>query len=149
MQNSIPLPEEVESLLPMSDITAAMWDLLGISVENLIINAWQKHKQIVDAEAATAGRPGSRRVVEIKSHTLRSTHRPKLEIVVGQEVVHTIPFEFTLVLRIESLVVTVSNGGVLSIGPGDATAEVVLKANGSTLVEKKLTRAALPESILP
>jgi hypothetical protein len=128
-------------------LAKAVWDVFDFPLGDLIFSAWDDHEKVNEAKAATAGKRGERREVEILTHTIRSTHHPIIELEPMRKDVCEL--DLILELKLSGAIVSVAGGQVVGVSPGDAQASATLGYDGQTLLSTRPVKIRLRESIPP
>jgi len=82
--------------------------------------------------------------VKLGQHTVTSSHRPHLDIVVDGVKVDTIPFEVKLTVGLDTALVTIRAGEVLAVAPGACRAAGEFKCEGYSIVKRESRPIELP-----
>jgi hypothetical protein len=143
------LLEGLPDLVARTEIVAALGSVLDIPLEDVLFGAWEKYREVQRAQAETRSQRGARKQVRIAGHTVRSEHHPKLECTANGKTIFTLPLDFNLSLEIEAVVVTVVEGKILEVGPGNAIARASLKARRVALIPEQTLKVTLPGSTQP
>jgi hypothetical protein len=118
--------------------TAAILALLAMPLGNVALTAWAAHARVRAACEQTAREPGSRQLVRLLDHTIRSEQHPTVDLDVGgatrQLLVLTLQVE--IVVSVADLVV--EGGRVSGVMTGATSASAALLAG-----EVLLARGAL------
>jgi len=119
-------------------IVEAIVGLLDIPLADVIFPAWEQYGEIRRAMAETRDHPQLVRQVRVAGHTLKSTHHPTIECDLEGKKLFELKLELELSLHFVGVVVTVANGEITVIEPGDATVTASLKTeSGATLIPER------------
>jgi hypothetical protein len=124
----VPVRPAVIALVPdlLGEIGREITAFLDMPVEELLRSAWDKQQLVREALDKTRDRPGARMRVSVLQHTLTTTQRPRVEIVLDRKRYELVDLVLKVTLEIESLVVDVREGEVEAWGPGDASCSAEL-----------------------
>lgn len=99
---------------------AVVAGLLEMDLLDVLKLGWQKHARLRTAAVRTRETPGSEEVVDLLTHTIRSTHMPRLEVYFDETLIATVDFELELRIDVDALVAEVSDGRLVAVGAGQA-----------------------------
>ena len=108
---------------------------LEMPISNLAVSAYQKHRHIEAAIRETARSPGTRQVVQLMEHTIRSKLEPTVDIEVNGVTKTLLRLELAAEISVEAVTAVVQSGQVVDIAPGSATAKLTLSAAGVELAK--------------
>jgi hypothetical protein len=100
-------------------VAAVAHGLLDLDLGGLVIAAWGKWADLTAAAKRTFATQDSSEVVELAVHTITSTHRPFVELLVNDVHVATVRFELAVKFVIKGLVATVQHGRLVAVHAGD------------------------------
>jgi hypothetical protein len=138
------VPAAAAKVVPIDQLVEVVWDLLDMPLGDIVRSAWDRHELVQKAKANTLGKTGVLERVSIAGHTLKSQHRPKVEIDVAGASIPALEFDLAVALRLDAAVINVANGAITSIAPASGSAEASLATKGRTLCQRKLAHVALP-----
>jgi hypothetical protein len=120
-----------------SRVATVAHGLLDLDLGDLVVAGWRKQGELAAAAERTAANPGSSEVVELASHRISSVHRPFVELLINGHHVANVIFELDIEFVIKALVVTVSNGHVVSLHSGACDVAATLAAEGIQLASRR------------
>jgi len=120
-----------------SRVATVAHGLLDLDLGDLVVAGWRKQGELAAAAERTAANPGSSEVVELASHRISSVHRPFVELLINDVHVATVNFVLDIEFVVQALVVTVSNGHVVSLHTGACDAAATLAAEGLQLASRR------------
>ena len=82
--------------------------------------------------------------VKLGQHTVTSSHKPSLDIVVDGVKVDTVPFDLKLTITLDTALLTIRGGEVLAVAPGARQAAGELECEGFSLVKRESRTVKLP-----
>jgi len=118
-------------------VAAVAHGLLDLDLGGLIIAAWGKWADLTAAAKRTFATPDSSEVVELAVHTITSTHRPSVELLVNDVHVATVHFELAVKVVIKGLVASVQHGRLVAVHAGDCDLTATLAAEGRQLAKRE------------
>ena len=110
----------------------AVGPVLDVDLLEVAEKGWTTYDRLVAAGYRTAA-SGGQEVVELHRHTVRSTHRPTVDVLVDDHVVSTVHFALELRLDITSLVAVVRGGALVAAHPGPCSTTAALSCEGVDL----------------
>lgn len=120
-----------------SEIMEAGSRFLDIKLKDVLEKAWEKYKEIspyLDAEKY----PGDEVfLIPMVEHTIISTHRPKIEIKLGDVHVTDIDFEIVLSLFLSGILLKISHGKIQGLKAGKLKCKGTFSCEGEMIMEKE------------
>jgi hypothetical protein len=110
--------------------------LLDIDLGDLLTAGWQRFDDLVDAARRTVTAPGSREVVDLVTHTISSSHHPRIELIVDDIKVATLGLDLELAFTVKGAVATVHGGRLVGLHSGDCYVVGMVSAQGRELAAK-------------
>jgi len=141
-----PWPREVSSIaanVPHGNIVAAVLDTLNVPIGNVIMNGWNKHHLVREAQKETLGPPATTEFVRLGKHSIKSTHHPRIDLDINGVRKEILKLDLAITLDIETVGVVVTGGKITGIEPGNAIVSAVLKAGEFVVREVKSKPLAL------
>ncbi len=128
----------------------AVKDALAISSLKALIKGWKGMDQVADLIGPRGPEDGKPRHVTIASHSLKASFTPNIVVELGKVAeIRKVPVPVTFTLKVEGLIVTVTNRRILSIAAGRAKPSVTVKVDGVTVLDRKLPTIDLPLEFEP
>jgi len=126
-----------------------MLDRIGDHVDELdviepILGSWMKYRQLRQYADRKKHGPEETLLLSLREHTMTIAHRPKLEILIGEQTVKALEFEVTLALVLEGVVLKVRDARVREILAGRCRGKGTFKCAGFTLLERATKPVELP-----
>jgi hypothetical protein len=118
--------------LVAEQVAAEIGRLLDVDLSGIAEKAWCEHDRLVAAGYRTVA-SGGQEVLELGRHTVTSTHRPTVDVVVDEVVATTVDVTLTLKLEIASLVAVVRAGALVAAHPGRGKVTTSVTCEGVTL----------------
>jgi hypothetical protein len=120
-----------------SQVATVAHDLLDLDLADLVVAGWRKQGELAAAAERTTANPGSSEVVELASHRISSVHRPFVDLLINDVQVARVNFELDIEFVVKALVVTVSNGHIVSLHTGACDVAATLAAEGLQLASRQ------------
>lgn len=123
----------------------AVKDALAISPLKTLVKAWQGMDQIAELIGSEGPQDGKPRHVTIASHTLKVSFTPQIVLELGKLIdVRKLPVPVAFTLKIEGLIITVTDRRIVTIAAGRAKPVVTVKVDGVTVIKETLPSIDLP-----
>jgi hypothetical protein len=138
------------------DLPAAMWsvvqrqigvalaDALSLPLSGILAGAWNKYQPLWEYCDPARHPPEESNQVPLATHTVASTHRPFIEIVLGEKAIGSLEFEVELSVTFKSAVLTIQDGKFREIATGDAGVEGSLSCGEALLIKRAIGEYTLP-----
>jgi hypothetical protein len=110
---------------------------LDLDVVDFVVGGWRAHARLVAAARRTLAVPGSKEVVDLVSHRIRSVHRPYVSILLDGAQVARLDLEVTVVIDIKALVGVVRDGRLVEFQGGQCEISALLAAEGVQLAHRQ------------
>jgi hypothetical protein len=136
------------------------WDIVGdavrekideifdVSLVDILSGAWLGYQQIRDCADPDKHPPDETIRLKLTPHEIKSTHRPEIEVRIGELPPFTIPFEIELKLSLSGPLLVIREAKIRAIDIGTCRASGAVKCNGKTLFERKTREIELPGQIM-
>ncbi len=121
--------------------------VLDTDLYELLALTWAKWQQLKEAAAKSRLKPGDKIVETPGKHEFTHTCYPTLTIYIGEVPLPEIKLTLELVAQFKSVSLSIANGLLLAIAPGQASAIVRLKYNGVKIKEQPTPDWKLPGEI--
>jgi hypothetical protein len=122
-------------------------DLLNISLPHIMVGAWNKHRMLVKYSDKERYGTDETIMAPLTEHTIKSVHKPYLEIYINDTLVGKVDFSVTVALTIKGLTLKIRNGKIMEILAGSCVGKGTIKCEGIVILEKKSQAIPLPGSI--
>jgi hypothetical protein len=134
------LEEEAKSLTwpdTFNLITKKIGELLNVPIlDDILIKVWNEGKLF--------RQPGETIEVPLVKHTIKSTHRPYIEVRLNETLLDRVDFEIVVKLTVEGVVLEIQDGKIKKFRCGECTGEASLKCEGFLLASEKSKPIKLP-----
>jgi len=104
--------------------------LLEMDVFDLLAAGWRKHAALVAAARQTLETPGEEQVVDLATHRVTSTHRPRIDLVVDDVVVGFVDVRIDVTFVLHAVRAVVVAGRLTSLRSGLADLGAELSCEG-------------------
>ena len=118
--------------------------VLNVELSAIVAGAWLKTEMLRDYRDKSLANPAETMTVALSEHTIQSTHRPSIVILVNNKRIDGLALEIGIEMVFEGLTLTIQNGRVMAIRPGTCTCSGRISCKDITLLESKDTPVALP-----
>ena len=121
--------------------------LLDIDVVRLLVDGWNKARELRKYRDESAYPPDEVIVVALSKHKLESQHKPHLELVVADRPVGRLHFQIDLALNIDGAQLTIQGGRIMRIATGKTSGTGTIRCEGVIVGQKEAKLGALPGAI--
>ena len=130
-----------------SEVTEKIGEMLDVPLVDVLRGAWNNARELHKYRDAEKYPPEESVVAPLAEHTVRSSHRPHLELRVGPTLVRRLDFELDVEIHLEAARLTIQAGRIKKIDLGEGWAKGVLSCEGFRLLERKSKKFALPGAL--
>jgi hypothetical protein len=116
----------------VKEIACRIPDLLRLDLGVVLVGGWKKIGELRGYTDAKKYAPEETIVVELTKHTIVSSHKPTLDIIVNDVKVDTLPFELKLTVTLDGALLTIRGGKTVEVVNADAEGRLVM-ADGLAL----------------
>lgn len=113
--------------------------LLDLDLGDLLITGWRKYAKLTDAARRTLAVPGSREIVTLATHRIRSAYTPRVDLVVNGATLHSFEFALEIVFEVTALEAVVRAGTLASLNGGRCVVTATLSLDGARLAGRQRT----------
>lgn len=110
--------------------------LLDMGLDTLIVEGWRKFEDLQAAAQRTREAGGGSEVLDLASHSITSTHQPKIELRLDDIPVAAMEFELSLTFLLKAVVATVRDGKLVSVHSGVCDVEGALAVQDKPLATR-------------
>lgn len=126
----------------------AVRDALDISPVKALLKGWKGVAEVRKLTGEDGEMDGKTRKVALASHSLTAAHTPEIHIELGKvATLKKIPVPVAFTLKIEGLILAITNRQIREIAGGKAQPEVTIKVEGVTIIKEKLKAINLPVNV--
>lgn len=137
--------------VPWGTVSREVEDRLGealqIDVIKIALGGWTKYNQFKELLERSKQSPDETLLLSLADHSIQSTHRPLVELLIDGGVVGRLEFEVQVALRLEGVTLKVRAGHVREILTARGHLTGAVKCHGVVLAEAKSRPFELPGRI--
>jgi hypothetical protein len=122
-------------------------EMLDIPILEIIVPAWKKYREIEKFADTEKYPPGDTQLVSLVEHTLKSEHRPYVEILFKGVAVGRIEFTLTVEFKLEGFVLRIQEGRIKAIDTGSLQGRGTLALDSTIMIERDFGTVRLPGKI--
>lgn len=131
---------------------SAVWDAVKGQVEKLLeirfvdifLGAWTKYEELRKYCDPDLHSPQETHLVPLVEHSITSTHKPAVEIEIGELFRESIPFEIALTASLSGMLLQIRGGKILKVYTGRCQGSGSVTCSGVSLMEKETCPIQLP-----
>jgi hypothetical protein len=143
--SALPLPITWSHV--QSEIAGVLSAALNTSLLTMWSHAWEKYQKLMDDIEQSRKSPDAVVISRLAEHSIDSTLRPYLEILLGSKKIQKITFDVTLTTKIEALELGLRKGQIMSLQLGEVEWTCTIQVGEVTLVNRELAKLPLPGRI--
>lgn len=136
--------KDVRWSLVSDEMTNKILDLLNIKIKDILVGAWDKSKEIKRYLNKDACSPDETILVSLAEHTIRSEHKPSLELLLNDKPIGDIDFTISIALHLNGIILKIEGGQIRQIHTGDCKGSGRIKCEDFTLLEKETEAFSIP-----
>lgn len=121
--------------------------LLDIDVVGILVNGWNKARELRKYRDEAAYPPDEVIVVALSKHKLESQHKPHLELVVADRPVGRLNFQIDLALNVDGAQLTIQGGRIMRIASGKTSGTGTIRCEGVIVGQSEQKLGSLPGTI--
>lgn len=125
-------------------VAARIPELLRLDLGVIIVGGWKKMAELRRYTDRAKYPPDEGVLVEVTRHTVTSTHKPSLAIVVNDQKVDAVPFELKLTVTLDGALLTIRDGKIEAMSPAACKAGGELKCEGYTILKRESAPIRVP-----
>ncbi len=131
-----------------SEIRDLISSMLDIDIQDVLVGAWDQYRSFKTQLAKHNVSPGERILVPLLEHTVHSGYKPKVEILINEQVIRVIDFDIDLALTFKGACLKVEAGRISEIRTGTCQGSCTVKCEEDFIIfQKDLASLQLPGSI--
>ena len=131
----------------LNEITKKVGDLLNISVIDIMVKAWNKYRELLKYTDKEKYPPDVSVLVPLTEHTIKSEHKPYVEILINEKPVGKIDFNINISLTLKGMILKIQDGKIKEIKTGSCKGKGNVKLEDLVIMEKETESISLPGSI--
>lgn len=136
--------KDVKWSLVSDEMTNKILDLLNIKIKDILVGAWDKSKEIKRYLNKDACYPDETILVSLAEHTIRSEHKPSLELLLNDKPIGSIEFNISIALHLNGIILRIKGGKIRQIHTGACKGSGRIKCEDFTLLERKTEAFSIP-----
>jgi hypothetical protein len=117
--------------------------LLKVDLIEVLVSGWREHHDIFSAARRTLDTPGSKELVGLAPHRIRTMQQPAVGILLDGKRVHTLQLGLSIFFEITGLVAGISHGRLAAVHAGRGHVGVALTIHEIEVLTKR-THLELP-----
>ena len=125
-------------------VAAESKDLLNVNVVDLLVNCWKKYMQISEYADTEKYGPGEEILAPLATHTMRSEHRPYVQILLKEKEIGRVIFHLEFSLILEGFVLKIRDARIMEILTGSGQGEGSLSLVEVPLWKRELKPVRFP-----
>lgn len=122
-------------------------DLLNVNISGIIISAFKKYGILLKYLDREKYPPDEVFLVSMAERTIKSEHRPSIEILISGQTVGKIEFNITISLVLNGIILKIQDGKIKEISTGTCKGKGSIKYENFEIVRKETESIPLPGSI--
>ena len=103
-----------------AEVMRSVDGLLDLDLGRMLLAGWRKYRRLVEAAEQTRTAPETSAVVSLAEHTVTSTHRPRVDLLVREKRVASVHLELSVRFTVRGVAATVRDGKLVSLTGGAA-----------------------------
>jgi hypothetical protein len=127
-----------------SEILKRVENLLDPDIPGIMATAWNKYRLLRKYLDRDKYPPDKTVMVSLAAHTVKSEHRPAIEIMINDQLVGKVDFLVTVSLAFEGLTLKIRGGRILEIQTGSCIGKGAISCENCMLVERETAPFPLP-----
>jgi len=139
--------KEISWPAAFNEIIKNIGDLLNIGIPNIMVMAWNKYRILLKYLDSEKYSPDETFLVPLAEHTIKSEHRPYIEILVNEKQVGKIEFNIDISLTLKGIILKIRDGRIKEILTGTCKGKGTIRYGNLVITEKETGSFTLPGSI--
>jgi hypothetical protein len=129
------------------EIMKKVEDLLDPDIPGILAAAWNKYRLLRKYLDRDKYPPDKTVLVSLAEHTVKSEHRPNIEIFINDRLVGKVDFIVAVSLAFEGLTLKIRDGRILEIHTGSCTGKGSISCENCVLIERQTAPFPLPGAV--
>ncbi len=130
-----------------AEVCQGAQDLLNIKIKDILIGAWQKHKEIKKYADREKYSPGETVLCPLTRHKVKSIHHPSVEILVNDHTLGRMVFDLVLLFDLEGFILKIRDARIVEILTGSCRGSGTFRYDEVVLLKKESGKIPMPGSI--
>lgn len=128
-------------------IDHALHQLLNVPMSQIIAGGWNQYRALTEYRDRKKHPSEEVALFPLGQHTITSTHKPQIEILVNDRRIGSIDFEIRLAMEIEAAILKIQDGRIWEVEVGSCRGGGTLMFGPAILFERKTGKVRLPAVI--
>ncbi|MDQ3474733.1 MAG: hypothetical protein M3447_13460 [Acidobacteriota bacterium] len=128
-------------------IDQAMQQLLSFPMSQIVAGGWNQYRALREYRDRKKHPSDEVALFPLGQHTITSTHKPQIEILVNDRRIGAIDFEIKLAMEIEAAILKIQDGKIWEVEVGACRGGGTLMFGPAVLFERKTGKVRLPAVI--
>ena len=111
--------------------------MLDIEITDVVGGGWAKYRELRQYRDPKRYPPGEVVLAPLAKHRIKSSHKPYLELLIGDQPAGRIEFQLDVEMKLEGVVLKIRDGRIWGVKSGTCRCAGRLACRGVSLVEKK------------
>lgn len=139
--------KEIRWPVTFNEIIRKVEDLLNISIPDIMVAAWNKYRMLLKYTDRGEYSSNETFLVPLAEHTIKSEHKPYIEILINDKSVGKIDFNINISLTLKGIILKIRDGKIQEIQTGSCKGKGTIKCENFVILEKETESISLPGSI--
>lgn len=136
--------KDVKFPAALHDLGPKICELFNVPLPNILVTSWKKVGDLRTELEKSRNAPDQVKYLELAQHTIKSEHKPHLEMRIKDLPVKKIEFTVKLVFTLKAFVLKIQGGAIQEIQTGACEVKGTISYAGLVIVEKKVSPIKLP-----
>jgi len=129
------------------ELANAFAQILDINVVDLLCGGWSKLKELQSYRDQAQHPPNEVALLALGDHSITSTHRPSIRVLVSGAELAKLDFDLTVELAVEAAQLKIRSGRILALISGDFAMRGAIALDGVNLLSKESEKFQIPGEI--
>lgn len=141
------IKEEVKDVkfpAALNELGPKICELFNVPLPNILVTSWKKVGDLRTELEKSRNAPEQVKYLELAQHTIKSEHKPHLEMRIKELPIKKIEFTVKLVFTLKGFVLKIQGGAIQEIQTGACEVKGTISYAGQVIVEKKVSPIKLP-----
>lgn len=147
LKESVLQEARVKWPLAFDTIAEKITDILNIGIPDIMVMAWNKYKILLKYLDKQKYPPSETFLVPLAEHTIKSEHRPYIEILINDKPVGKIEFNIAISLALKGIILKIQDGKIKEVITGTCKGKGTIRCENLVILEKETESISLPGSI--
>jgi hypothetical protein len=139
--------KEIRWPVTFNEIIKKVEDLLNISLSDIMVTAWNKYRMLLKYTDKKKYSSNETFLVPLAEHTIKSEHKPYIEILINDKSVGKIDFNINISFTLKGIILKIRDGKIKEIQTGSCKGKGTIKCEDLVILEKETESFSLQGSI--